>query len=106
MGEVIEELLDKQYLPSFCTPCYGKGGTGEHFRKSLFPGFISVFCTQNAILTLAEYLEDYATVDQKTKGYKLIDVKIEELNKKDSLKVAPLLERLDKVKHGERDLYF
>ena len=106
LGEVIDELLDKQYLPSFCTACYRKGRTGEHFMEFSVPGFIKRFCTQNAILTLAEYLEDYATVDQKTKGYKLIDVKIEELNKKDSLKVAPLLERLDKVKHGERDLYF
>jgi len=70
------------------------------------PGFIKRFCTQNAILTLAEYLEDYATPEQKEKGYKLIDVKVGELNKKDSLKVAPLLERLEKVKAGERDLYF
>jgi len=106
LGEVIDELLDKQYLPSFCTACYRKGRTGEHFMEFSVPGFIKRFCTQNAILTLAEYLEDYATQEQKEKGYKLIDVKIEELNKKDSLKVAPLLERLEKVKEGERDLYF
>jgi len=106
LGEVIDELLDKQYLPSFCTACYRKGRTGEHFMEFSVPGFIKRFCTQNAILTLAEYLEDYATDEQKEKGYKLIDVKIEELNSKDSLKVAPLLERLEKVKQGERDLYF
>ncbi|MCZ4694253.1 [FeFe] hydrogenase H-cluster radical SAM maturase HydG [Ancylomarina euxinus] len=106
LGEVIDELLDKQYLPSFCTACYRKGRTGEHFMEFSVPGFIKRFCTQNAILTLAEYLEDYATPNQKEKGYKLIDIKIEELNKKDSLKVAPLLERLEKVKAGERDLYF
>jgi 2-iminoacetate synthase len=106
LSEVIDELLDKQYLPSFCTACYRKGRTGEHFMEFSVPGFIKRFCTQNAILTLAEYLEDYATPEQKEKGYKLIDVKVEELNQKDSLKVAPLLERLDKVKEGERDLYF
>jgi len=106
LGEVIDELLDKQYLPSFCTACYRKGRTGEHFMEFSVPGFIKRFCTQNAILTLAEYLEDYATPEQKEKGYKLIDVKVEELNQKDSLKVAPLLERLEKVKEGERDLYF
>ncbi|MDE5421463.1 [FeFe] hydrogenase H-cluster radical SAM maturase HydG [Ancylomarina sp. DW003] len=106
LGEVIDELLDKQYLPSFCTACYRKGRTGEHFMEFSVPGFIKRFCTQNAILTLAEYLEDYATPEQKEKGYKLIDVKVEELNQKDSLKVAPLLERLEKVKQGDRDLYF
>ncbi|MRT91346.1 [FeFe] hydrogenase H-cluster radical SAM maturase HydG [Ancylomarina sp. 16SWW S1-10-2] len=106
LGEVIDELLDKQYLPSFCTACYRKGRTGEHFMEFSVPGFIKRFCTQNAILTLAEYLEDYGTPEQKEKGYKLIDVKIEELTQKDSLKVGPLLERLEKVKQGERDLYF
>lgn len=106
LSEVIDELLDKQYLPSFCTACYRKGRTGEHFMEFSVPGFIKRFCTQNAILTLAEYLEDYATAEQKEKGYKLIEVKIEELDHKDSLEIAPLLERLDKVKQGERDLYF
>ncbi len=106
LSEVIDELLDKQYLPSFCTACYRKGRTGEHFMEFSVPGFIKRFCSQNAILTLAEYLEDYATPEQKAKGYKLIDIKVEELNKKDSLKVGPLLERLEKVKLGERDLYF
>ncbi|MFA8435764.1 MAG: [FeFe] hydrogenase H-cluster radical SAM maturase HydG [Marinifilaceae bacterium] len=104
LAEVIDELLDKKYLPSFCTACYRKGRTGEHFMEFSVPGFIKRYCTQNAILTLAEYLEDYGTPEIKEKGYKLIQFKIDEL--KDEQKVKPLLERLERVKEGERDLYF
>jgi len=104
LGEVIDELMDKKYLPSFCTACYRKGRTGEHFMEFSVPGFIKRYCTQNAILTLAEYLEDYGTPQMKEKGYKLIQYKIDEL--KDEQKVKPLLERLERVKEGERDLYF
>ncbi|MCT4602918.1 MAG: [FeFe] hydrogenase H-cluster radical SAM maturase HydG [Marinifilum sp.] len=104
LGEVIDELLDKEYLPSFCTACYRKGRTGEHFMEFSVPGFIKRYCTQNAILTLAEYLEDYGTPEMKEKGYKLIDIKKKEL--KDTQKVEQLEERLELVKKGERDLYF
>lgn len=104
LGEVIDELLDKQYLPSFCTACYRKGRTGEHFMEFSVPGFIKRYCTQNAILTLAEYLEDYGTPEMKEKGYKLIELKKKEL--KDTQKVEQLEERLELVKKGERDLYF
>lgn len=104
LGEVIDELLDKQYLPSFCTACYRKGRTGEHFMEFSVPGFIKRYCTQNAILTLAEYLEDYGTPEMKEKGYKLIELKKKELQ--DTQKVEQLEERLELVKKGERDLYF
>ena len=68
------------------------------------PGFIKRFCTPNAILTLAEYLEDYAPGKTKTKGYALIDKSVKEYNVngfKDMLN-----ERLERIKLGERDLYF
>ncbi|WP_231610165.1 [FeFe] hydrogenase H-cluster radical SAM maturase HydG [Labilibaculum euxinus] len=104
LSEVIDELLEKKYLPSFCTACYRKGRTGEHFMEFSVPGFIKRFCSQNAILTLAEYLEDYATPEMKKKGYDLIDVKIDEL--KDFQKTEDLHKRLELVKQGERDLYY
>lgn len=104
LAEVIDELLDNKYLPSFCTACYRKGRTGEHFMEFSVPGFIKRYCTRNAILTLAEYLEDYATPQIKTKGYNLIEEKIQEL--KQDQEVTPLLERLSRVKNGERDIYF
>jgi 2-iminoacetate synthase len=68
------------------------------------PGFIKKFCTPNAMLTLAEYLEDYATKDQATKGWAII-------HKNLNGGIAPqlkneLVRRLERVKDGERDLYF
>ena len=79
LGEVIDELVDNKYLPSFCTACYRLGRTGEHFMEFSVPGFIKRFCTPNAILTLAEYLEDYATKEVKEKGYNLIQKELEQL---------------------------
>ena len=104
LAEVIDELLDSNYLPSFCTACYRKGRTGEHFMEFSVPGFIKKFCTPNALLTLAEYLEDYASEAQKEKGWALI-------NKNINGGIAPrmkeeLKRRLDSVKDGRRDLYF
>ncbi|HRW63029.1 MAG TPA: [FeFe] hydrogenase H-cluster radical SAM maturase HydG, partial [Bacteroidales bacterium] len=60
LAEIIDELIETGYLPSFCTACYRLGRTGEHFMEFSVPGFIKRFCTPNAILTLAEYVEDYA----------------------------------------------
>jgi len=104
LSDVMEELIENEYLPSFCTACYRTGRTGEHFMEFSVPGFIKQFCTPNAILTLAEYLEDYGRNGIKEKGYRLIRKNLEELDD-DRFKVK-LEERLEKVKQGERDLYF
>ncbi len=104
LGEVIEELVEHDYLPSFCTACYRLGRTGEHFMEFSVPGFIKRFCGPNAMLTMAEYLEDYATPELKQKGYELIDRKIVEMAKTE--KTTALLGKLEKIKNGERDLYF
>ncbi len=102
LGEVINELVDNKYLPSFCTACYRLGRTGEHFMEFSVPGFIKRYCTPNAILTLAEYLEDYATDDVKAKGYKLINQELEQLgNHRKNVE-----KKLEKIKQGQRDLYF
>ncbi len=104
LNEVIDELLDKNFLPSFCTACYRKGRTGEHFMEFSVPGFIKRFCTPNAILTLAEYLEDYAPEETAEKGWQVI-----ENNKKDIEGFRDLEEldrRIERIKQGERDLYF
>lgn len=104
LNEVIDELLDQELLPSFCTACYRKGRTGEHFMEFSVPGFIKRFCTPNAILTLAEYLEDYATGETEKKGWQVIEKNlnsgIEEKDKKN------VLQRIERIKEGERDLYF
>ncbi len=104
LAEVMDELIDKEYLPSFCTACYRTGRTGEHFMEFSVPGFIKRYCSPNAILTMAEYLEDYAKNGTKEKGYRLIKKNLEEMEK-DQFKER-LEERLELVKKGERDLYF
>ena len=104
LNEIMDELIKTGYIPSFCTACYRLGRTGEHFMEFSVPGFIKRFCSPNALLTLAEYLEDYAPADTKEKGYQLIDQKIEELSAHQ--KVEKLREKMELVKQGRRDLYF
>lgn len=104
LGDVIDELLEDGYLPSFCTACYRKGRTGEHFMEFSVPGFIKRFCTPNAILTLAEYLEDYAKPEVVEKGWKVIEKNKKELTEQSRL--VELEKRIERIKQGERDLYF
>ncbi|MFO7977347.1 MAG: [FeFe] hydrogenase H-cluster radical SAM maturase HydG [Bacteroidales bacterium] len=104
LNEIMDELITTGYIPSFCTACYRLGRTGEHFMEFSVPGFIKRFCSPNALLTLAEYLEDYAPQTTKQAGYKLIDQKIEELSA--TQPVESLKEKLQLVKEGKRDLYF
>lgn len=104
LSEVMHELIKRGSLPSFCTSCYRKGRTGEHFMEFSVPGFIKRFCQPNAMLTLAEYLEDYATPEVKTDGYALIN---KELRNMEEDKVKEKLElKLEMVKKGVRDLNF
>jgi 2-iminoacetate synthase len=104
LEEVMYELIRDGYLPSFCTACYRLGRTGEHFMEFAIPGFIKRYCTPNAVLTFKEYLEDYATPRVKREGEKLIQEKIETI-KKEEIKTE-VLEKLERVENGERDLYF
>ena len=103
LSEVIDELIDDNFLPSFCTACYRLGRTGEHFMEFSVPGFIKKFCSPNAILTLAEYLEDYASEELAEKGWMAIEKNLMEIDESVVVKVR---ERLDKIKNGERDMYF
>lgn len=104
LNDVIEELIEQDYLPSFCTACYRLGRTGEHFMEFSVPGFIKRYCSSNAMLTLAEYLMDYAPPETAEKGWKLIE--------KSMLDIAGFQDidevhaRLMRIKNGERDLYF
>ena len=103
LNEIIEELIDTDFLPSFCTACYRKGRTGEHFMEFAVPGFIKRFCTPNAILTLAEYLEDYAAADVKRRGYEIIDRHIEKMEEE---RKQECIARIKQIKNGDRDLLY
>lgn len=104
LAQVIDELLDDNYLPSFCTACYRLGRTGEHFMEFSVPGFIKRYCSANAILTLAEYIEDYAKPSTAEKGWKVIEKQLIDLAEFQS--VDEIKNRIGKIKAGERDLYF
>lgn len=103
LNEIIEELLAQDMLPSFCTACYRLGRTGEHFMEFSVPGFIKRFCTPNAMLTLAEYLVDYAPAETALKGWEVVERNMQQLNEMVGDEVR---DRIERIKQGERDLYF
>ena len=104
LNEIIEDLIEKDYIPSFCTACYRLGRTGEHFMEFSVPGFIKRYCTPNAILTLAEYLSDYAPGTTADKGWALIERHILLLDNENT--INELRNRVERIKNGDRDLYF
>lgn len=103
LAEVIDELISTGYIPSFCTSCYRMGRTGEHFMEFSVPGFIKRFCTPNALLTLSEYLCDYASPELAEKGWAAIEKELQGLEKGVA---EDTRRRLQRIKNGERDLYF
>ncbi len=104
LDEIVSELLDMGEIPSWCTACYRKGRTGEHFMEFAIPGFIKRFCTPNALLTLKEYLSDYASDEVVAKGERLIAAELAALPDSDATRL--LVERLAAIGDGQRDLYF
>ena len=107
LNEIMDELIETGYMPSFCTACYRLGRTGEHFMEFSVPGFIKRFCTPNAILTLSEYLVDYAPAHTAEKGWELIEKELIGLKSaEEKINVPEIRNRIEKIKQGERDLYF
>jgi 2-iminoacetate synthase len=104
LDEVVCELSDAGFIPSFCTGCYRKGRTGEHFMEFAIPGFVKRFCTPNAVLTFLEYLNDYATGETLEAGLRQIDRELAAMP--DSKAKVELEERMAQVRAGGRDIYF
>ncbi len=104
LEEVIKSILEQGLLPSFCTACYREGRTGEEFMHIAKPGEIHNLCRPNALLTLQEYLEDYATEEVKQVGEKIIEKYLQQIENKTRKNAT--IRRLQKVKEGVRDLYF
>ncbi len=104
LDEVVKWLLELGYIPSFCTACYREGRTGDRFMKLVKSGQIANCCQPNALMTLKEYLIDYAKEDTKAIGEKVIQ---EELTKVTSEKVRNIAtENLKKIEQGTRDFRF
>ena len=104
LDEVVNWLMESDYLPSFCTACYGSHRTGERFMSICKNEQIHNFCHPNAIMTLKEYLVDYASSKTKETGEKLITKELEKITDNERKRVV--IENLDKITHGERDFKF
>ncbi len=102
LDEVIQDITQLGYIPSFCTACYRLGRTGADFMDLAKPGLIKNHCEVNAISTFAEYLEDYASPKTKEIGWAKID---EILNSMPEARKARTEKLLERVKSGERDVY-
>ena len=83
LDEVVNWLLDMDYIPSFCTACYREGRTGDRFMSLCKSGQIANCCQPNAIMTLKEYLEDYASEEVKKSGEALIEKEVKKLIEED-----------------------
>ena len=104
LDDVVNWLMKLGYIPSFCTACYREGRTGDRFMSLCKTGAIQNCCQPNALITLKEFLEDYASDNTKATGEKLIK---NELDKITNQKVREVLEKnLSQIEHGERDFRF
>lgn len=105
LDQVVQELIARHELPSFCTACYRLGRTGEHFMEFAIPGFIKRFCTPNALTTLQEYLVDYAPPETRVQGQALIEAELSRME--DGELKRELVNRLERIRtSAARDLYF
>ena len=104
LEEVVYWLMDMGYLPSFCTACYREGRTGDRFMSLCKSGQIQNCCLPNALMTLKEYLMDYAKPETQALGEKLIAQQLKDIPME---KVRAIVEeRLEKIANGERDFRF
>lgn len=104
LDDVIRWLISREFIPSFCTSCYRLGRTGVHFMEYAIPGFIGKFCTPNALLTLSEYLEDYASPETQKAGYELIEKELNCFPEGDFKQ--KIVHKVEQVKSGQRDLLY
>ena len=104
LDEIVGWLLELGYIPSFCTACYREGRTGDRFMSLAKRGLIGNCCAPNALMTLAEYLEDYASPKVKVAGKLMID-RLTKVIPSD--KVRQITERnLQEIVNGKRDFRF
>ena len=105
LDDVVSWLIDQEHVPSFCTACYRAGRTGDRFMSFCKSGQILNYCHPNALVTLAEYLADYAKPDTSQKGFALIEREL--LKVEDEKRRRQCAEAISAVVHkGERDLRF
>ncbi|MBO5059833.1 MAG: [FeFe] hydrogenase H-cluster radical SAM maturase HydG [Clostridia bacterium] len=104
LDQVVKWLMELGYIPSFCTACYREGRTGDRFMTLLKNGQIQNCCHPNALMTLKEYLMDYASEETREIGEKLIIAELENIPKENVRKICE--ENLRKIGEGIRDFRF
>lgn len=104
LDEVIGWLLDQNYIPSFCTACYRAGRTGDRFMSLVKAGKIGDCCSPNALMTLKEYLMDYASPETRAKGEALIANEIAKLSNSHVREITAT--HLTDIENGQRDFRF
>ena len=104
LDEVVHWLLEDGYLPSFCTACYRAGRTGDRFMELAKTGEIATYCQANAVMTLKEYMEDYASEPTKAAGEKVIKAELPKIPH-EKIRIASE-KRLVRIAEGERDFRF
>ncbi|GAA0076527.1 [FeFe] hydrogenase H-cluster radical SAM maturase HydG [Clostridium sp. CTA-5] len=104
LDEIVNWLLEMGHIPSFCTACYREGRTGDRFMSLVKSGQIANCCQPNALMTLKEYLEDYASSKTKENGEKVIGKEITRIPS-DKVKEV-VLKHLEELNEGKRDFRF
>ena len=104
LDEVVGWLLDLDHIPSFCTACYREGRTGDRFMSLLKNGQISNCCLPNALFTLKEYLNDYASPATREKGEAMIKRLLQTVPNEKARATAARY--LDEIEGGKRDFHF
>lgn len=104
LDEIVNWLLDLSYIPSFCTACYREGRTGDRFMSLVKNGQIANICAPNAVITLKEYLEDYASEDTALKGEEIIKREVEEIPSEKVKEIV--IDHLKELGSGKRDFRF
>ncbi|WP_069999818.1 [FeFe] hydrogenase H-cluster radical SAM maturase HydG [Cellulosilyticum sp. I15G10I2] len=104
LDQIVSWLMESGYIPSFCTACYREGRTGDRFMSLLKSGQIQNCCDPNALMTLKEYLLDYASEETKAIGEKLIEREVPNVPKE---KVREIVyKNLKEIEEGNRDFRF
>lgn len=104
LDEVVKWLMEMDYIPSFCTACYREGRTGDRFMSLCKSGQIQNCCHPNALMTLKEFLVDYASEDTKRIGEALIEAELNNIPKEKVREICK--ENLVKIEQGIRDFRF
>lgn len=102
LDEVVRDITQLGYMPSFCTACYRSNRTGDRFMELAKSGNIGKICVPNALTTFKEYLNDFASAETKKQGIEFLDEELNKINGQTRKKTINMINRIDA---GEHDVY-